>query len=333
MVQSDKTPAEEISILKPEDLFRTLETIRRNAKPLEPLWGFLLYKKAITSIIGDPGVCKTTMGYGLATSLCLGKSFLSLVPEEPIKALYLDFESSDSLIVSRANLILSDATAVPNFYIYNIVDYYLPHIASIAIKFCNEKGINLIIVDNQSMAFSTRDENDNAEAIKQMKLIRSFTNACNASTIVFHHTSKANLTGTRKGSGAFARARLADICVNIDLPDEEQSPDIIRFAVAKNRMVDEKVLWYFTKKDGKFTFCEPPLSSSGQPTNTILYKAQEEILDLINGDKIYKHSELINLLKTKSIDENSINNALYRLTQQGRLIKPKYGYYGRKLLS
>lgn len=330
--ESRQTLNEEIAALQPEDLFRTLATIRKNAKPLEPLWGFLLYKKAITSIIGDPGVCKTTMGYGLSTSLCLGQPFLGISPEELIRALYLDFESSDSLIVSRANLILSDVVDVPNFYIYNIVDYYLPHIAQKAIKFCNEKGINLVLVDNQSMAFNTRDENDNAEAIKQMKFIRSFTNACNASTIVFHHTSKANLSGTRKGSGAFARARLADICINLEVPDEEQ-PEIIRFTLVKNRLIDEKVLWYFKKEEGKFIFCEPPLSASGQPTNTALYKAQQEILSTVNSDKEYKHSELVTLLSAKGIDNATVGNALKRLLQQGRLVKPRYGYYKRRLVS
>lgn len=330
--QAKQTLNEEIAALKPEDLFRTLATIRKNAKPLEPLWGFLLYKKAITSVIGDPGVCKTTLGYGLATSLCLGQPFLDIDPEEPVKALYLDFESSDSLIISRANLILSDAVDISNFYIYNIVDYYLPHIAQVAIKFCREKSINLIIVDNQSMAFNTRDENDNAEAIKQMKFIRSFTNACNASTMVFHHTSKANLSGTRKGSGAFARARLADVCINLDIPDMD-NPDIVCFSVAKNRMVDEKVLWYFKKEEGKFIFCEPPLGAGRQPTNTQLYRAQQEILRGVDSDKKYKYSEVVALLETKGIDKFTTGNAVKRLVQQGRLTRPEYGYLMRKIVS
>lgn len=330
MVQEQKKSIqEEIAILKPEDLFRTLATIRKSAKPLEPLWGFLLFKKAITSIVGDPGVCKTTMGYGLATSLCMGYPFLEIAPEEPIKALYMDFESSDSLVVSRANLI--EVEDSPNFWIYNIVDYYLTHIADVTLKFCKEKGINLILVDNQSMAFSTRDENDNAEAIKQMKFLRSFTNACNAATIVYHHTSKANLPGTRKGSGAFARARLADIYINLDIPDEDNQ-DIVRLTVVKNRLVDEKVLWYFRKDKGKFVFTEPPLGASGQPTNTALYKAQQIILAALDGNKEYRHSEITTILQSQGIRESDINNALYRLTQQGRLHRPKYGYYAKKLL-
>jgi predicted ATP-dependent serine protease len=318
--------AQEISTLKPEEMFRTLAEIRKTAKPLEPLWGFLLFKKAITSIIGDPGVCKTTMGYGLSTSLCNGQSFLDIPPEESIKGLYMDFESSDSLIVSRANLI--EVNDVPNFWIYNIVDYYLPNIADMTVRVCQEKGINLIIVDNQSMAFNTRDENDNAEAIRQMKFLRSLTNACNSATIVFHHTSKANMSGTRKGSGAFARARLADICINLDILDED-NPNIIQFSTVKNRMVDEKVLWYIKKEKGSFTFTDPPLGFSKQPTSTLLYKAQQEIMTSINGNKEYKFNELVNLLRTKNISDTDTHNALTRLVQQGRLTKPKYGYYAK----
>lgn len=325
--EQKKSVQEEIAILKPEDLFRTLATIRKSAKPLEPLWGFLLYKKAITSIVGDPGVCKTTMGYGLATSLCMGQAFLDIKPEEPIKALYMDFESSDSLVVSRANLI--EVENAPNFWVYNIVDYYLNHIAEVTMKFCREKGINLIFVDNQSMAFSTRDENDNAEAVRQMKFLRSFTNACNVATIVYHHTSKANLSGTRKGSGAFARARLADIYINLDLPDED-SQDIVRLSVVKNRLVDEKVLWYLKKDKGKFVFTEPPLGASGQPTNTALYRAQQVTLSNIDGKREYKHSEIIAVLVSAGIKESDANNAIYRLVQQNRLFRPRYGYIARK---
>ncbi len=316
--------------LQPEKIFRTLATIRQQAKPLEPLWGFFLFKKAITSIIGDPGICKTTLGYGWSISLCQGKEFLGIKPDEPVRALYMDFESSDSLIVSRANLL--QVPDEPNFYIYNIVDYYLPQLSEVTIRFCRDKGINLVLIDNQSMAFNTRDENDNAEAIKQMKYIRAFTNAINCATVVFHHTSKANLPGTRKGSGAFARARLADICINIELVDEE-NPDIIRFQTVKNRLVDEKVLWYLKKESGQFLFTEPPLGVSGQPTNTKLYAAQQAILEIVDSHKEYKHSELVELLVKREFDKNTINNAIYRLVQQGRLTKPRYGYFAKKFLS
>lgn len=315
-------------VLRPEDLFRTLGQIRKTAKPLEPLWGFLLYKKAITSIIGDPGIAKTTMCYSLATALCRGISFLDIYPEEPINAVYMDFESSDSLVMSRSNLILAKVKDIPNFYVYNVVDYFLPTIAHVLVQFCSDKKINLLVIDNQSFAFNTRDENDNAEAIRQMKILRQVTNACNTATVIVHHTSKANLPGTRKGSGAYARARLADICINADIPNEDYK-DILQFEVVKNRMIDEKVLWYVKKEKGTFTITNPPLGVSGQSTNTSIYKAQKEILETMDGHDSLKFREIVDMLKSIGIDEHTVNNALHRLVQQGRLVRPKYGCYAR----
>jgi intein/homing endonuclease len=280
-------------------------------------------------IANDFIVHNTTFGYGLGMALCRGQEFLDIKPEEPAKLLYMDFESSDSLVSSRASLLTTER--VPNFYVFNVVDYYLVHIYEHMIDFCREKDINLVIVDNQSMAFSTRDENDNAEAIRQMRFLRDLVHKSNVAMIVFHHTSKANLSGTRKGTGAYARARLADVCINLEYPDEEKK-DIVRLSVAKNRLVDEQVMWYLKKEDGKFVFTEPPLGASGQPTGTAIYKAQQEILSIVNGQKEFKYEELVSLLSARKVDRHTVGNALKRLVQQGRLYKPKYGYYARKIV-
>lgn len=315
---------EEIAALKPGELFRPLDMIRKNAPPLEPLWGYFLFKKALTAIIGDPGICKTTFGYGLGMALCKGETFLNIGAEEPIKVLYLDFESADSLIASRTALI-SD-TSTPNFYVYNIIDYYLPNIAETAIHFCQDKSINLIFIDNQSMAFRTRDENDNAEAIRQMRLLRSFNNACNSAAVLFHHTSKANLPGTRKGSGAFARARLADIAVNLEAPSEEQK-DVIMLETVKNRLIEEKVLWYFKKEEGQFIFCEPPLGVAGVQTDTQVYKTQKIILEFMEQSVEYQYNELLSLANDNGLDGSALEYAIKKLIQQGRVTKPKRGFY------
>lgn len=319
-----KTPQAQ-DILDPRKLFRSIDKVRKEAPPLEPLWGYFLFKKAITSIVGDPGVCKTTWGYGLAKSLCLGKTFLDVPSEEPVNVLYMDFESADSLVASRANLVIGDIK-LPNFTIYNEPAYYLPQVAKITLDFCKENDINLLIIDNQSMAFNTRDENDNAEAIKQMRFLRSLAVACNVSMISFHHTSKANLTGTRKGTGAYARARLADICINIEAPDETDE-DVIRLEVSKNRLVSEKVTWYFRKTEGEFVFTDPPLGVTGQPTGTLIYKAQYDILQFMEQQKEYTIAEITAKVGINGLNYNVIDKALRRLVQHGRIHKPRHGYY------
>ena len=310
-----------------EQMFRRLDEVRKNAPPLEPLWGYFLFRKAVTSIVGDPGVCKTTFGYGLGMALCNSHPFLGIYAEEPAKLLYMDFESADSLIASRASLI-SDEQA-PDFWLFNIVDYYLNHIFDHTSKFCAEHNINLIFIDNQSMAFNTRDENDNAEAIKQMRMLRQLANITKASVVIFHHTSKGNLPGTRKGTGAYARARLADICINIDMPSEDDK-DIVRLETVKNRLVDERTLWYLKKVKGQFEFTDPPLGVSGVQTDTKIYAAQRALLEFMQHSIEYEYGQLVTTLSNNGIDQFTVGNAIDKLVQQRKLIKPKRGFYMRK---
>jgi len=333
-------------------IFRSIDEIRETAPPLEPLWGFFLFKKAITAFISDPGVGKTSFGYVQTQALCQGKSFLSIHAEEPVNALYMDYESGDSLVASRAAFVLGDEK-IPNFYIYNNVDFTLHQIKDELIAFCKEKNINLITIDNQSLAFSTRDENDNAEAIKQMRFIRQIANECNCAIILVHHTSKANLPGTRKATGAFARARLADVIINIEVAGEdieasadtsnlteeeklESSAKILMLECAKNRMVDERVLWFIKRDEGKFYITDPPLGTPGKPTSTRLYAAQRELLLIMrNGgstldetyDRHWKFAELAKKMNEKGFSNSWADHAVRKLGQQNRIYKPTFGYY------
>ncbi len=323
---ANTNPGQEL--LDPVKLFRPVDEICKTAVPLEPLWGFFLYKKAITSMVADPGVGKTTFGYNLGMELSLGNSFLSIEPEEPVRVLYMDFESSDSLVSSR-KIFVKGEEATPNFIVYNIVDYFFPQIALVARDFCLANRINLVFIDNQTAAFNTRDENDNSEAAKQMRLMRKWVDESNVACLLFHHTSKGNLPGTRKGTGAYARARLADICINLDTPDES-CPDIIQWEVVKNRMVDERTLWYLRKAEGKFVFTGQPLGSLGIQTNTQVYKAQKAILKFMKLGTEYKFAELTSNIAYNGVKEKDIDHAIQKLYQQGRLIKPKYGYWSKK---
>lgn len=316
------------------NLFRPLDAVKQQAKPLEPLWGVFLVKQAITSIVGDPGAGKTTFGYDMLEDLCNGRPYLDVPPEEPIKVLYMDFESSDSLITSRASYVFGESE-IPNFYIYNSVDYYLTQIVQELVEFCIEKEINLLVVDNQTMAFATRDENDNSEAAKQMRLLRQICNAIGCAMILFHHTSKANLTGSRKGTGAFARARLADIMLNINLLDPDDT-DYVYLEMVKNRFsTEDKMLWYLKKEEGQFIRTEPPLGSgAGAPSvHTVIYQAMVEVVSILNngvGPDGLKFSDLRAELTKRGLSESWADHAVRRLIHQNRIFRPKYGYIAIK---
>jgi len=324
-------------IFKEDELFRTLPRVGKEAKPLQPLWGNFLYKKAITSVVGDPGAGKTTLGYELVGTLCKGKSYLDIPPEESVKALIMDFESADSLVASRATFVFNTFD-IPDLWIYNSPEFYFPQVMQLAGEFCLKNSINLIIVDNQTMAFATRDENDNAEAAKQMRNLRKFVNWTDSAMILFHHTSKANLVGTRKGTGAFARARLADVCININLVFEDET-DLVYLEMVKNRFsTEDKMLWYLKKESGKFLRTDQPLGLAGKPqVNTMIYKAQSEVVSILKDgiapEEGFKFQEIVKAMMVKGYSEAWADMALRRLAQQNRVWKPRYGYWAIRKLS
>lgn len=315
----------DIDLLEQEKMFRTLTSIRENAPPLNPLWGCFLFKKAITAIIGEPGVCKTTFGYRLSIQLGKGESFLGIKAEEIVKTLYLDFESSDSLIASRTEMITEEET--PNIWCYNDSDFYLNQITDHVTEFAIKNGINLIVVDNQSMAFDTRDENDNAEAIQQMRFIRTVINKLNVSCILFHHSNKQDSGGTRKGSGAFARARLADIMINIT--KVEGYSEMVKMELVKNRLIGENVQWYLERKMGNFEIVEPPLGASGVATDTKIFAAQKTILDAMIDVKAeqYAFYELVEMMKCRGYTAEWTDHAVRRLIQLGKIKRVVRGVY------
>ena len=324
-----KSRAEEIAeAYRSGRMFRTLDTVCREAAPIESLWGHFLFRKAITAIIADPGAGKTTLGYNLALSLVQGEPFLDIPPEEPVRCLYFDFESADALVSARKERI-TEARITNGFYLYNLTDYYITDLTDCIVEQCRHERINLLVVDNQTWAFPTADENDNSEAAKQMRYLKALATETDTSLLLFHHTSKANLPGIRKGSGAFARARLADLIINLDIPDAEgYEKTHIRWTVAKNRMIDfEPVEWYLRKDEGKFELTDAPISALASP-NTKIYRVAHEIKAYMSGNgRSYQLSEIVHAMEARGFHDRTIRDAIDRLKRLGQIEQPTFGYY------
>lgn len=326
--------------------FRPIDDIRKNAEPLEPVWGDWLFRKTVTMIVGDPGVCKTTMGYALGTALCRGEKFLGVHADCNVCIAYLDFESSDSLISQRADLIDPDAQVIPHFDIWNEGEFSLPELAPVIVARAQTHGYNIIIIDNQSTAFSTFDENDNAEAFKQIKIIRQLANDANAAVILYHHPSKMlsavvdpniMLPGLNKGSGAGSRARLVDIIYNLN---RTPSPDLVQLECAKDRLLGKTgEVRYIqrtitTEKDiSRATFdlldtLPPGMLLEFTPADKPRELAEKEIQQLLLTVDSMSNADIITSIRREGISTSTINKALMTLKRSGRVLANYKGMYG-----
>ena len=331
--------------------FVALDHIRETAEPLVPIWGNYLFRKAITMIVGDPGIMKTTMGYALAMALCRGDTFLGKHADYEAKVLYLDFESSQPLIKQRADLIDPDWEKTPNLNVWSRNEYALPEIAPAIIKHAQDEGFNIIIIDNNTTAFNTFDENDNAEAGKQIQMIRKIVDEADAAAILFHHPSKmlsavldptVPMPSLNKGSGAGARARLVDLLFNLN---RTHVKDLIQFECCKDRIMgNQNQVQYITRRlvtDGdktKATFTlmdelPPGVALDFTPTDLPKEKVKKEILQLLLACDSMNRNDIVQNVRKDGTSPSTIDKALNELRRGGRVIpnySGKYGYYASR---
>lgn len=72
----------------------------------------------------------------------------------------------------------------------------------------------------------------------------------------------------------------------------------------------------------------PPTKEYRQPTTTLVFKAQQDIINLFNEySQELKAKYIKEQMNIAGHDKHTVANALFRLTQQGILIKPRYGLY------
>lgn len=314
--------------------FRMVQTIASNAPTIETLYTPYLYRQYLTLVVGDPGVCKTTLGYALSMAISEGKEFLGVKPLRPIKTLLLDFESGDGLIKQKYDEI-GDGESYYNLQIYNGYEGY-SSIKDKVKELYNEFQFEFILIDNLGSAFSIRDENDNAEAIKRLKALREDTKRYNSAVLIYHHPSKANMTGTRKGSGAFAWARYADIHINLNALGVEGSPyaddpdcrDIIEIEIAKHRISGNEQTKFFRKIGySHFENCEPPKDYKYLKSYTTLI--DKAIIAICDRKGNFQRKDIVShVMNQINCSDLTVDTALKRLVTEGIIRKTEiYGEY------
>jgi hypothetical protein len=191
---------------------------------------------------------------------------------------------------------------------------------------------DIIFVDTIRAGFTTSDENDNSEATEQMKRIRKDVDKWKNCVVLVHHTSKAGMVGTRKGSGAFARAAMCDIQWTFEQPDEENHPEIVLVEIPKNRMIDDRFKMFLRKQEYQFIPCDPPpgFKEEGYMASTIRYESQrrlETLLSPLMPKNLWTLQRELETLVGHKVPESTTRTHLGRLIALGVAQKTSRGMY------
>ena len=318
-------------------LFTTLASTD-SAPNLEPLWGNWLFRKSVVFQVGEPGISKTTFDYSFASCLLHNKPFLGINGIKPNvnTLLYMDLESSDSLIKARRSLL--EIPDNDRFIKCNIPNVMLkdaePYIDQL-VEEMKAKGqpINIMFVDPVRAAFRMRDENDNAEASVQMMYVRYLSQKWDCAIVLVHHSSKAEMKGTRKGSGAYARAALADIIWDfekmLDEDGEEFDSDLFKFYIPKSRFIQDDFCICIRKQEGFFSVEDFPPKYKIKAAGMRIYTLQQALNAIMMDGKTRGSQEMLDALEKigEGTSRMSLHKAITALIQLGAMKRAGYGRY------
>lgn len=310
-------------------LFSSIDSTE-SAPDLEPIWGNWIFAGTIVEQVGEPGISKTTFNYAFASALLNSQPFLGVNGTHPNLAyiLYIDLESDNTLIKARRHLLGLERN--PRFLKCNVPNVTLRELEPYIDLLIKDKPISIIFIDPLRSAFTTHNENDNAEASQQMKYLRYLAQKWGCAIVLVHHSSKAELTGTRKGSGAYARSALADICWNFEKLGEDFPNDLFKFYIPKSRQIQDDLCICIHKEGGSFAEVEFPVGYTVRESGTRIYSLQQAI-DVImqDGTERSPHDmlEQVNIATGKEYTRQALFKALTALIQLGVIKRAKYGRY------
>ena len=291
---------------------------------IESLWGPFLYPQSLHLLSGDAGLAKTTLGYSLSVSLVRGESFAGFSPPRPLRILYFDLETPELLFREK---------------LYRISENNPPEGLAFARDFNVEGALalvkahkfDLMIVDTGNEAFDTREEEDNAEANKQMRQLRRLIQETGVAILVFYHMGKnPSAKGVYKLRGASARPAAADIVLNLEedgyVRDGLKFFEVIKLEVVKSRWAEKGKLSLKKVGDDRFEVTEPRNEQGANQER----EAESFILGLLPQEpEVTETKEILKLGSARGYTQPTIERALTNLAKSSQILGPKRGNYCR----
>jgi DNA-binding transcriptional ArsR family regulator len=289
--------------------------------PPPSLWADIIYPGCIVQLNSEPGAGKSTLAYNICALGASGKPFLDIPFSKRLKSLYVDLETPQFLRKNKIELICGELPA--DFYVIDNIE--LRKDFNHLLRLCKRGRYDLLVLDTQSRVLAMEKENDNSEANYLAGLLRRIANEAGCAILLIHHSTKGEEgKAVYRGRGASAIAGAVDVVVNLDA----LSDDTLRLSVVKHRIQgsNPKLL---LRKSGEDRFEPCPDQGGGDEPGFALYRAQDAALALLSQSLTpMRTGEIAEAVeKETGVNRKTVNRALSRLAQAGKIRKSKKGHY------
>ena len=308
------------------------------------LW-FGFYPRSVVLFVGESGAGKSSLLYNICIHAARNEPLYG-VPfglGRPLRVLYIDPENSGNYAEGDGGQCAVKlefiGQGVPEGLHFHAGDgVNLANVAHVAAlkELIEEYRYDLVILDPIANLFGTRDENDNAEAARQMTAMTSLSRQTGACVVAVHHTGK-NTTGDY-GRGASARLGAADVAmmfrVKSDTEDVDDTfqgttrerDDVCRLQIVKNRRQGRGSLYLQMAGQDRFTVSSFEAWKSGGPRNSQRDEvskcqlAEGKILELLENGEWRSRTELVDAMAVLNFGRPAVDGALEILTSSESII-------------
>lgn len=187
---------------------------------------------------------------------------------------------------------------------------------------------DVIIIDTVTAAFSIRNESDNSEVVKLMKILIKLARYLHCVIVIVHHIGKAKAEGgetreaAHRGRGASAWADCAAAIFNLE---HDQTSDAVTLTCAKRKTGTGQNYEMTLRLDREARWFSPTSDAPPRPLThrEMVFRVLTENTD---SEKSLRTSEVEQLLAGK-MSVKTIGNKLRELVADGLATQPKWGYW------
>jgi hypothetical protein len=177
----------------------------------------------------------------------------------------------------------------------------------------------IVVVDPLPVAWPVHDENDNAEADRQMSSLTKFARDTATLVVVLWNMGEGYVKAKFKARGATARLDRADVALNYT----ELSAETRKLEIVKSRFgnLRESITVQFEGDHGFRAVKDVDIG----PSQTQVIEAH--IMNLVSQRPHSRQELLAALAKMNIINDNLVDKALGTLLRTGKLIRTGRGMY------
>ncbi len=283
----------------------------------DPLWEGFLYPGSVHLLSSVAGLDKTTLLLALLSAAAQGKPFVGRPFPKLLRTLYVDLETPQAL--RREKMLNLWRGEIPDGMAF-LSELELPREADHLRRLIAEHRFDVVVIDTLGDAFLTENEDDNAEARREMHLLRDLVRRTGCAVVGVGHLGKEPARGVYSARGASARPAHADVVINLDGDDDK-----ILITVAKSEWGEGKASLRVIKVgDDRFELGDPVPDDYA----TVLSEAVAIVVAVTPTDDI-SHGALKKLAVARGIADGTARKAIDSARKRGLIERRRRGVYAR----